>query len=70
MELVVPSAVEESHAMTQSELSRDPSTPLRSAQDDGTLLGRGERFVEPRFATIRCVFVNDTALGSFIDCRD
>ena len=50
--------------------SRDPSTPLRSAQDDGTLLGRGERFVEPRFATIRCVFVNDTALGSFIDRRD
>jgi hypothetical protein len=33
-------------------------------------LRRSERFVKPRFATIRCVFVNDTALGSFIDRRD
>ena len=50
--------------------SRDPSTPLRSAQDDDTLLRRGERFVEPRFAPVGCVFVNDPALGSLIDCRD
>ena len=50
--------------------SPDPSTPLRSAQDGSVLLGGGERFVKPRFPTIRCVFVNDTALGSFIDCRD
>jgi hypothetical protein len=29
-----------------------------------------ERLVEPRFATICRVFVNDSALGSFIDCRN
>jgi hypothetical protein len=56
--------------MLRNVTSPDPSTALRSAQDDGTLFRRLERFVEPRLATIGCVFVNDTALCSFIDCRD
>ena len=34
------------------------------------LFRRGECFVEPSFTTISCVFVNDSALRSFIDCRD
>ena len=41
---------------------------VRADQDDGTLLPRGERFVQPRFMTGGYVSVNDTALGSFIDC--
>jgi hypothetical protein len=47
------------------------STP-RPAQRAGysTLFCGGERFVEPRFATIGCVFVNDSAFRSFIDCRE
>jgi len=32
MELVIPSAVVESGDLAQSEISRDPSTPLCSAQ--------------------------------------
>ena len=47
--------------------SRAPSTPLRSAQDDGVLFRSGQRFVEPRFATIGCVSMDDSAFGSFID---
>jgi hypothetical protein len=31
------------------------------------LFGGGERPVEPRFATVRRILVDDSALGSFID---
>jgi hypothetical protein len=41
---------------------QDPSASLRA-----TLLRRGQGFVEPRLAAIRSIFVDDPALGSFID---
>ena len=33
--LVIPSEVEESRGVTEKQNPRDPSTPLRFAQDDG-----------------------------------
>ena len=72
MELVIPSAVEESRGMAQSELSRDPSTPLRSAPLRMTvrLFRPSERFVQPRLATIGRVAMNDPTLGCFVDSRN
>ncbi len=51
-------------------ISRDPSTLLRSAQDDDKLFGSGKRLIESRLAAIRRIFVDYPALGSFIDSRD
>ena len=51
-------------------ISRDPSTLLRSAQDDDKLFGSGKRLIESRLAAIRRIFVDDPALGGFIDSRD
>jgi hypothetical protein len=42
------------------------STALRTARRL-QLFGRGERPIEPRLAAIRSIFVDDPALGSFID---
>jgi hypothetical protein len=33
--VVIPSGVEESRGVTEKQNPRDPSTPLRFAQDDG-----------------------------------
>jgi hypothetical protein len=38
--------------------------------DDDKLFGPGQRFIESRLAAIRRIFVDDPALGSFIDSRD
>ena len=43
----------------------DPSASLGA-----TLLRRRQRLIQPRLATIRSIFVNDSALGSFINCGD
>jgi hypothetical protein len=53
--------------MTQSEFSRDLSTPLRSAQV-ATRLFRRWRLVKTRLATIGRVAMNDPALGRLVDC--
>ena len=44
----------------------------RAKQSDYSGLFRSpcERFVEPCFATICCVSMDDSALGSLVDCRD
>jgi hypothetical protein len=41
-----------------------------SLLDDDKLFGPGQRFIESRLAAIRRIFVDDPALGSFIDSRD
>jgi hypothetical protein len=38
-----------------------------SASLGATLLRHRQRFIEPRFAAIRSIFVDDPALGGFID---
>jgi hypothetical protein len=67
--IVIPSEVEESRGAIQCNFAA-PSTPLRSAQDDGTLFNPCQRFGEPRFAANGEISVNDAALGSFIDRRN
>lgn len=52
--------------MTQSELSRDPSTPLMVTAG----LFRSERLVQPRLATIGRVAMNDPTFGCFVDGRN
>jgi hypothetical protein len=44
---------------------QDPSASLGA-----TLLRRRQRLIESRLAAIRRIFVDDPALGSFIDSRD
>jgi len=43
--------------------SQDPSASLGA-----TLLRRRQRLGESRLAAIRGIFVNDPALGGFVDC--
>ena len=52
----------ESPARIQEVMPEDPSASLGA-----TLLRRRQRLIQPRLATIRSIFVNDSALGSFID---
>jgi hypothetical protein len=52
-------------------MSPNISTPrLAQRRSYSALFCGRERFVEPRFATIGCVFVNDSAFRSFIDCGE
>jgi hypothetical protein len=47
------------------------STSLLAQRGSYKLFRAGdERLIEPRFAAIRSIFVNDPALGSFIDSCD
>ena len=56
-------------ALAQRNFARSfESASLR--QDDRRLFRCRQGLVESRLATIRYVFVNDSALGSFIDCGD
>ena len=45
--------------------SKDPEDP--SASLGATLLRRRQRLIQPRLAAIRSIFMNDSALGSFIN---
>jgi hypothetical protein len=44
---------------------QDPSASLGA-----TLLRRRQRLIQPRLAAIRRIFMDDPALGGFIDSRD
>jgi len=52
--------------MTESEFSRDLSTPLRSAQVAARLFRR-YRFVKTRLATVGHIAMNDPTLGRLVD---